>query len=164
MTIQELSVKGLFIGKSISLQKKSIELMLNSITKDESIKITTPCNLVGTTPGVVTLTDKRIIFTSKVLFNSVKRELNIEDVKGFDFLSSFGNKLIITGYNSKIEITAIEKSAGEKIIEIYNRMINTNSTPSSLNISDLEKLSELKDRDLITLDEFDIKKKQILDL
>ena len=163
MTIQELLAKGLFVGKSISLQKKSIELMLYSVAKDENIKITTPCNL-GTTPGVITLTDKRIIFTSKVLFNSVKKELNIEDIKGFDFLSSFGNKLIITGYNSKIEITAIEKSAGERIIEIYNQTINTNSTSLNLNLSDLEKLSELKYKGIITLDEFEIKKKQILGL
>ena len=163
MTIKELSEKGLFVGKAISLQKKSIDLMLQMVLDNENIKVVTSCNL-GTTPGVITLTDRRIIFTSKVLFNSVKKELNIEDIKGFEFLSSFGNKLIITGYNSKIDITAIEKSAGERIIEVYNHIRNTNPTSSGLNFSDLEKLSELKDKGIITLEEFEIKKKQILGL
>lgn len=163
MTIQELSDKGLFIGKSMSLQKKSIELMLNSLGMNESIKLTTPCN-IGTIPGVVTLTDKRIMFTSKVLFNSVKKELKIEDIKGFESFSSYGNKLIIIGHNSKIEISAIIKSAGDKIIEAYNDIINSIPTSSNSNFTDLEKLSELKDKGIISLEEFEYKKRQILGL
>lgn len=114
-------LNGIFTGKALIVPKKSINLMLESLSNNESPIIVTPCNM-GDTPGVITLTNKRIIFTSKVLFNSIKKEFDLKNITGINYESSLSNKLTIISYNEKIVITAIEKTTGNKIIDKFNEL------------------------------------------
>lgn len=167
MTFEEIEKQGLYLGKMISMQKKSIKLMLDMLLPNENIQIVTNCNLKDQ-PGVITLTDKRIIFTSKVLFTSVKKETQLENITSIDSESAFTNKIIITSYNKDVfTITSIDKAVGEKLIQLYNSLKHRQDIPvpeDSLGLSDLEKLAELRDKGIITNSEFDQKKKQILGL
>jgi len=121
MEINEVMNNGIFIGKALILPKKSINMMLESLSKDEKPIIITVCNL-GDKPGVITLTNKRIIFTSKVLFNSIKKEFDLKNVTSINYESSFANKLTIVSYSERVVITAIEKSSGNKIIDKFNEL------------------------------------------
>ncbi len=167
MKYEDFEKTGLYLGKLISLQKKSIKLMLEMLLSNENIQLVTNCNLQSQ-PGVITLTDKRILFTSKVLFTSVKKEVLLENITSFNYDSAFTNKLTITSYNRDVfTITSIDKVVGEKLIQSYNSLKQVKNIPLesiSIGISDLEKLAELREKGIITADEFDLKKKQILGL
>lgn len=121
MTINEIQEKGLYYGKAISLQKKSIELMLKSLMNDEQVLVVTSVNS-NKTPGVITLTNKRILFTSKVLFNSISRQFDLRHITSISIQSSLSNKLIITSINEILEIDAIEKKAAEILIMKFNEL------------------------------------------
>lgn len=171
MTFEDIEKSGLYLGKVISMQKKSILLMLDMLVVNESVLLITNCNLKSQ-PGVVTLTNKRIIFTSKVLFTSIKKEALLENITSINSESMFLNKITITSYNRDVfTISSIDKVVGEKFVQLYNSLKNDNSLnsqqvdqPSSLTISDLEKLVELRDKGIISVDDFEQKKKQILGL
>ncbi|NDW10485.1 PH domain-containing protein [Dysgonomonas sp. 520] len=119
MTFEELQQTNLYKGKVISMNKKSIKMMLDSIFPGEEILIITNCN-VGSTPGVITLTSKRAIFTSKVLFNSVRHEFALKNITSITMTSSLANTLIIDSFNQKLTITAIDKNVAQDFISLYN--------------------------------------------
>jgi hypothetical protein len=121
MELNELINNDIFIGKSISLSKKSINLMLESLSKDEKPIIVTNCNM-NDKPGVITITNKRLIFSSVVLFNYIKKEFDLKHITSLSYESSFMNKLTITSYSEKLIISAIKKEAGNKIIDKFNDM------------------------------------------
>ncbi len=52
----------------------------------------------------------------------------------------------------------------EEAKRLIEERINNVSTPGSVGLDELEKLAELKEKGIITKEEFDAKKKQILGL
>lgn len=121
MTIKDIQDKNLLIGKIVLMPKKSIELMLKSVPEGEEIHAITPCNS-GNTPGVVTITNKRLIFSSKVLFNSLFKEFDLKNITSVTLQSSYGNKMTITSFGEVFVIDAIDKAAAEKIIQRFNML------------------------------------------
>lgn len=76
------------------------------------------------------------------------------------------NKVKINGRGTLLAEVEMPKPWAEKVqvfITEEIRGLNDNATNTS-SIDDLEKLAELKDKDIITSDEFEQKKKQILGL
>ncbi len=62
-----------------------------------------------------------------------------------------------------IEAKLMTVAEAKKAEEIINELISKSSdNPSNSGISDLEKLAELKEKGVITSEEFDLKKKQLL--
>lgn len=121
MTIKDIQDNGLFYGKAVIMPKKSIELMLSSLIDGEQVLLVTPANS-NNTPGVVTLTNKRILFTSKVLFNSVTRQFDLRHITSIGLQSSYANKLTITSVNEILIIDAIDKKAAETLVIKYNQI------------------------------------------
>lgn len=120
MTTDELIKSDLFKGKAVIMPKKSIELMLKSLIGGEEIMLVAVANS-NNNPGVITLTDKRILFTSKVLFNSITRQFDLKTVTSIGLQSSYANKLTITSVNEIMVIDAIDKAAAETLIMKYNQ-------------------------------------------
>ena len=50
----------------------------------------------------------------------------------------------------------------KQLIEGYQAAVSKQSLPSSPNVSDLEKLASLRDKGVITKEDFEAKKKQVL--
>ncbi|WP_353122078.1 PH domain-containing protein [Dysgonomonas capnocytophagoides] len=165
MTFEDIEKQGLYLGKLISMQKKSIKLMLDLLFPNETLLLLTNCNLKDH-PGVLTLTDKRVIFTSKVLFTTIKKEILLDNITSIDIESAFSNKLTITSYNKDVfVISSIDKSVGERLIQEYNLQRNDETVTSTfLSLDDLEKLAGLKEKGIISEEEFQQKKRQILGL
>ena len=166
MDAKELLKNGIFIGRTLLFPKKSLKVIIDNLMPNEKILIATSCN-GESKAGALAVTDKRVIFGTKILFSSQVKDFEINKITSLNYKSDFMNKLIIQGSSDKIVISAIEKKAGQKIVnkikEIQNKDSSSNQTPEN-GFADLEKLADLKEKGIITEDEFNAKKKSILGL
>lgn len=167
MKPNDILENGAYLGKSILFPKRSIQVILDNLMTKEDILIVTSCNR-GSNPGAIAVTNKRVIFGTKVLFKSEIKDFDIKKITSVNYMSNLTNKLIIRGSFDGIEITSIEKNAGQQIVnkikEIQDSEDPSNNQATSGGLGDLEKLAELKDKGIITEEEFNAKKKSILGL
>jgi len=165
MNAKDLKKEGIYVGPSIFYPQKSLKIILENLTEDENILVATSCNS-DSKAGAVAVTNKRVVFASKVLFTSEFKDFDIKKITSVNYKSSFGNKLSIQGSSDSLEISAVAKDPGQKIVNIIKKSQNDSmsekTSNNSIGLKDLEKLAELKDMGIITEDEFNSKKKAIL--
>lgn len=165
MEFEDLIQKGIYKGNTFMLPKKSIQQIIDNLIPKEEIIILTNCN-AESHPGAIAVTNKRVIFCSKVFFSTFMKDFDLKKITSTNFESHMTNKMTIQGSSDKITITAIDKKVGQEIVnKIKELQLSTEpSNTSSGTIADLEKLAELKEKGIITEEEFNAKKKQILGL
>ncbi len=74
------------------------------------------------------------------------------------------NKIKINGRGTTLADVDMPKPWAEKVQDFIRSELSGNKTTHSGSLDELEKLSELKNKGVITQEEFDIKKKKLLDL
>ncbi|HLP51002.1 MAG TPA: PH domain-containing protein [Chitinophagales bacterium] len=176
MTPKELKESGIYIGRELLYPEKSVQGIINSLTPNEKILIATNCNAIGTS-GVVAVTNKRVIFSSAILFSSKFVDMDVNKITSVGASDSIMNKLmnsdkllIRDSGGATLELSAIHRDGmqqlASKIKEIQNAASanNTGSSGTSTAVNDLEKLAELKAKGILTEEEFAAKKKQLLGL
>jgi len=165
MEANDILKNGTYVGKSLLFPKKSIKVIIDNLMLNEQILIVTSCNR-GSKPGALAVTNRRVIFGTKVLFTSEIKDFDIKKITSINYKSDLTNKLIIRGSFDGIEISSIEKNAGQQIVnkikEIQDSEDPTNNQVTTNGLGDLEKLAELKDKGILTEEEFNAKKKSIL--
>lgn len=176
MDLNELFKSGVYHGHiNAGKPKNSIKLMLQSLMPSEKVLYITPCRFNGLR-GALTLTDKQLIFTSRIFFfpGTIKSIL-FKDMAGVSFVKELKAELIIETPAETIRFEQIGKRSigNELVLRINEQRLNTDSstqttqqinTQPAANIEDLEYLASLKDKGIITQEEFDLKKKQLLGL
>ena len=167
MNAKDLQKNGVYIGKNMLFPKKTVQKIIDNLANDEKIIKITTCNS-GKEPGAIAVTNKKIIFASKVLFNATTTEFGIDKITSVSYDTGLVNKLIIKSSFDTLILTAIDKKAGQilikeiKAIQSQQKINETNNSGS--NLDELEKLAELKEKGIITEEDFNQKKKQILGL
>lgn len=128
--------------------------------------------------GVLVCTNKRLIFIDKGVFSLKVEDFPLNKVSSIQYETGmlFG-KITIFASGNRAEIDQIEKKRTRAFAEYARSKISANSpvekpettTPASVAIDSadimiekLEKLAALKDRGILTEDEFLIQKKKIL--
>lgn len=126
--------------------------------------------------GVLVVTSKRVYFCVKMGSNTKTRELNIKDITSTDNVYGKGllggnmGTLRLCGLTEEFVISG-QKQFVEKIEEAFkkakNNIDNTNdvstNNSNSLNyLEELEKLAELKEKGILTEEEFNNKKQELL--
>ncbi|MBP6731491.1 MAG: SHOCT domain-containing protein [Chitinophagales bacterium] len=176
MNAKELKEKGIYIGRDLLFPEKSVQAIINSLTGSETILIATNCNAIGAS-GVVAVTNKRVIFSSAILFSSKFVDMDINKITSVGASDSIMNKLmnsdkllIRDSGGTTLELSAIHRDGMQQVVnkikEVQNAL-NTSapaSSGTSTAINDLEKLAELKAKGILTEEEFAAKKKQLLGL
>lgn len=126
----------------------------------------------GTT-GQLELLEDRVRLRKKVLFKETIKEVSINQISAVEF-----KKAGLTGGHIRfsfpgaqadsmedmIMFTRDQESAFEKLKEAVEKKIKEGSTAPKPGLDELEKLAALKDKGIITEEEFQAKKKQILGL
>ena len=150
--------------------RKEIKEMANILQDDEELVYA----ISGITEGdtwLISCTDRRVIFLNNGFVYGLKQKeipLNrinsIEQSKGFVY-----GKIAIWDGASKIEIGNILKPTIPIMVETINKAIDDakkNTQPqqsNSIDVSEqLEKLASLRDRQIVTQDEFEKQKAKIL--
>ncbi|SCY91325.1 SHOCT domain-containing protein [Alkaliphilus peptidifermentans] len=171
--LNPLMGKGLYemIDKQLLDSEEVIHLRavnVGIITQKESIKVK-PYNFSNKTPGILTITTKRILHCSKVLFNTKVEQIALENINNIQsqgvLLSSV---LRIESLTNIMEIDLPQKDTDEITKLIHELMENIKDKPiqSSPAIDDpivkIEKLKELKEKGILTEEEFQKKKEDLL--
>lgn len=166
--IQEFKIK-------IFGNKKNIEKAEKIVSSNEVIRYIAPTNITSISslkkenyPGVVILTNERIIFYSQVLNNSHSEILPVNEIRSIEVKgnSLTGSHIIIHAISKSFDfLTTYRKDILQKIQQTFDT-VHTNSIPS-VNISEADEIVKFKnllDQGIITKEEFDAKKKQLLRL
>ncbi|MEH2942020.1 SHOCT domain-containing protein [Lachnospiraceae bacterium KK002] len=165
--------------------KKNIERAESMLWPDEKVLYITPANAViysvnvrkkDKLPGIFTVTDRRILFSFKAGFTEMDESFGLEEVEA---VNSSGNGMTgghITVHTKVKTIDVSVTSKKEILKEIQNlitvavnaRKNNAEIFPSDSREDDsleqLEKLHNFLERGIITKEEFEIKKRQLLGL
>lgn len=169
-------------GVSTSFNGKNIKRAVEQLRSDETVLYISPTNATIYTgrkkesfPGVFVVTDKRVFVHSKMLFAVRMESFNLIDLNSIDSTSNgvTGSKIKLNSNTKSIEVLVSYKSSvATRIIDMLD--IEMNKAKNKNNLSQLNEVSseadellkfaELRDKGIITSDEFEAKKKQLLGL
>lgn len=174
MTADELK-KQLDLGMKLLLMGRELKEIASMIRPDEIVGTGSTAQY-GKTPGLLVATNKRLIYVSKVLLNVTVEEFYYNKISNIQYTSDimFGQvEIYLSGSWCKFHNLNIKN--GKQMADFIKQQINsvndvqtTMQTTTIINQADpmeqLEKLSTLKEKGIITEEEFNVKKKQLLDL
>ncbi len=162
---------------------KKIALVERRLSKDETVFYIAPTNAViincfngkkDKRPGVFAITNKRLIFLYKVLFSESMEVIALNDIKTFNCSGdSITGSYLEIGTTSKSYnfLISYKKDIREEllnlinsVIENYNNSKNVSNNSNMDYIKQIEKLFELKEKGIITEEEFNKKRSQLLEL
>lgn len=159
-------------AESMLMENESVEFAcvynVYSTQNDGKIKVTDTLKVKNKVPGVTVLTNKRIFFCSSILGNVNSKQIKIQDIQSADYSSLMGLATVrIKGITEMIIIEATKKTAEELIKKINQIQLENNSqtTQTISNIStadEILKFKQLLDEGIITKDEFEKKKQELL--
>lgn len=122
--------------------------------------------------GVVVLTNKRLFFVQSILGQCHSKEILLTDIQSIDQKNvidiMMSSVLRIQGITISIEMDGKRKQLSafaEKIDQERIQSVNTGAAHTSASVGsldDLEKLADFRDKGIITAEEFEAKKRQIL--
>lgn len=131
-------------------------------------------------PGVIVVTDRRILFVYSMLGSSTTKEIRISDIRTLDAKANFTREVLRIVGTSNMIVTFAKRQVMAGLKNAINEAIarkNIQRTPTSasaqttdndaLEASDIQQLQALKqlyDTGVITAEEFAAKKAQILNL
>ncbi len=163
--------------------KKNIERVEQMVDRNERVIFITPTNAIiqfangdkkKALPGIFVLTDKRALFSYKALSDEYTETFSLSEIKS---VNSSGNGVsgghieIHTLVKSLDILVSYKKDIMQKILntirDTQNAFIAVCNAQSSANketndLSQIEKLYDLLQKGIITQEEFNTKKKQIL--
>ncbi|MDE6675443.1 MAG: PH domain-containing protein [Acetatifactor sp.] len=149
-------VEGLFgpTEKVIYISPTNAVIKSVNINKTESL------------PGIFALTNERILFSFKAGFEESMETFSLSEIKS---VNSFGNG--ISGGHIEIHtmtktidiLVSYKKEAMQQVVNaIRNAQNSFNTSGGSSDLSQIESLHDLLQKGIITQEEFDAKKKQLL--
>ena len=119
--------------------------------------------------GVLVCTNQRVVFYSKGFFSEVNRSIPINKISSIDL----DKGLILTSItihtsNDEIKVRGVQKEELKKFQDTLeetrdNQDTNTTTIQQDDPIEKIKKLSELKNQGIISDEEFEKKKKELMD-
>lgn len=139
---------------------------INVIDNNEELKIDF-WNIKGKMAGILLFTNKRIIFCSSTIGNSKSKEILIKNIQSIDSKenSILGTgKLRIKGITDTFLVDMYIKNINEvkKIINSYKDESITTNVNQLSTADEILKFKNLLDQGIITQEEFEKKKKELL--
>jgi hypothetical protein len=167
--------KGLYeyIDKQLSSSEQVIFLTYATVgilTKSEALKVE-PFNIKNKTLGVLVITDRRILHCWKILFDTKVEQIALENINNIESKGSiFSSVLRVQSITNVMEFDIYPKyGKAEEITKIILELIQFSKNKSNVpnnNINDpfkrIEKLKELLDKGVLTEEEFQNKKSELL--
>jgi hypothetical protein len=174
-TLEEVKKMVSDLGKEVDTfgTKKEINYLPQILSEDEKIIYLTS-GLMNNNTWLITCTNKRVIFLDKGMIYGLKQcETSLEKINSIEQKTGliFGEISIWDG-SSKMTIKNVMKRTVKPFVDAVNKAIENKKNNSQGNktsqpvdfVLQLEKLAELKNKGIITEEEFQIKKKECLNL
>ena len=155
--------------KSSKRQLKALSLTLHD--NEKILYLTSTSRALGPVlPIIILCTNYRVLIMQKGLaYGNDIKQIALDKINTIDYHLSalYGTFQIIDGAGKETRIKDVPKKEVVKLVKtIQEAMNNYNNSNIQTNngINDLKQLKELADQGIITQEEFEIKKKQILGL
>jgi len=166
MIAQEIINNKTYLGSG-PYSSKSLTEIINMLFKDEKILLVASGSME--TNGCIAITDKRVIFFAKNWLASSSKSINLTSVTSSNVQGMFGfSKIIVDAAGDKMTVTHMLTSDAEtiksKIDEAKYNLENVSSSSTPSEADELIKFADLLSKGLITEDEYNTKKKEILGL
>jgi hypothetical protein len=176
MTSQELKNK-LNLGSVPSTLNSELAIVAGMITGDEEVGYGAIASMNGREGvGLLVATNKRVIYACKFAFNSTNLEFYYDKISNIEFEIGILRKVLtIVSLGSIFQFKGLlgAKEKGKVMIDYISAQIDNSRRPNNtvpkasaaINpIDQIEQLAALKEKGIITEDEFAAKKKQLLGL
>jgi hypothetical protein len=169
--LNPLGVKGQLKILETQLKEDEQILFINSananlMTKSESLKAN-PFEFTNKKPGLFIITSKRVIHISKILFEESLEQIMLEDINNVEYKSSLMSAILrIQSISNTLEVDLNKDLAQKYISEINNLKdsISIGKSGNKIDIADqIKKLASLKNDGILTEEEFEKKKKELLE-
>lgn len=165
-TIQE-TIKLAGLGRKKAMQKQ-IELFENSLMEGEKL-----LGVGASFPKPIEqiyVTDKRIIVHKiEGIFKNEKVEIPLSSVSSINTtVKGLGASIEIVASNNKASVEKLHINIAQEIKNLIDSLLHSNTTKTTsidapVDVADqIKKLAELRDIGILTEDEFNAKKKQLL--
>ena len=174
--IQEFQIKTIGF-------KKNIEKAEGLLNETEKVLFIAPTNLIVTatntrkkdkTPGVVILTDQRVVFNYQILFSSTIEIVTLDEIRSINSFTTGlrgGPVHLPTMTKSYDILVSYKREIVQKIVQVFedakkNFIVSasgdTMNSQSNSVLEQIEKLSDLNKKGIITDEEFKAKKEELL--
>ena len=142
---------------------------LNIISSKESMPLSA-LNLTNKRAGLLVITSKRILHYSKILFQEKLEQIPFDKVVSTEYTSG----LVFSALKVHTASNIMEFDLPKNLVNEYSNLINEqceavknsgsqSQAPAQIDIpAQIKKLSELKDQGILTPEEFETKKKDLL--
>ncbi len=148
----------------------AITANVSFINNDEVIKID-PFKTKDKLSGIVVITSERVLFCNGAFGIGTNKSMFLNDIQSVDDKSNFlGSKLRIKGITETLIIDINNKAIKifkEKLTSAMSNIKNQNTNAQVQNVSSADEILKYKnllDVGAITQEEFDLKKKELLEL
>lgn len=162
---------------------KNIEKMEEVLTSDEKVIYISPTNAIKTNhlskkkeklPGVFAITSKRIVFRYSVLASIKTDSISLSDVESIGCTGNGltgGHVTVSTGTKDFDFLVNYKKSVFQNVQHIIQQTVNdfrsnppgtSNASSNEDILSQIQKLADLKDKNIISDEEFQTKKSELL--
>lgn len=127
--------------------------------------------MYGKGNGLVVLTDRRLLFVQDGVLSKTTEDFPIDKVSSVQWTSGIlTGDIVIFASGNKSEIKGVNKDDGRQIVDRIRHRLSaapaaphaTTATTSPDPIEQIRKLGELRDADILTHDEFEAKKVELL--
>lgn len=157
-------------AESMLMDNESVEFAcvynVYNIPNDEKLKVNTSIKVKNRTAGVTVLTNRRVFFYNSIMGNVDSKQIRIQDIQSADYKTLLGMATIrIKGITDMIIIEATKKTAEEmirKINQLQDKADNQSETKITSNADEIFKYKKLLDEGIITQEEFEKKKQELL--
>jgi len=158
------------LGLSTFLSKGDFKVIASMISEGESLGVGAYVKY-GDAHGHLVATDSRLIWVNKSMFSTNSEVLYYKKVSHIEYKGGLmsgsikltvGKKIYEFGDMPKERAKMFVTYVNEQINNPQSKKVNETTTKPNNTYDDLEKLAKLKDQGIITEEEFNKKKKQIL--
>lgn len=174
MSTQE-EIRERFKHKNLAFQSREIQEIAKILWEDEDIEDCIPGNYENGF-GLLAATNKRLIFIDKKLFGVRIEDFSYEKITSIQYHSGLlMGELTIYASGNKATIKHLEKASGAKFSDFVRARISAPAAHASSSVAiknepdrdpyaEVEKLASLMEKGIVTEEEFQKKKKQLLGL
>lgn len=154
----------------------SLALLEKQLRSDETPLIVVQC-YVEDNPGVFAATDQRVICVGKFFFSNSVKDVPYSKLSSISLESGLLYSAIKLEFSGgKMEVKRIDKKVVKAVVDIINAQLDKKDQPATTPpppaaaptgddlYTKLNKLADLKERGILTQDEFDAEKKKLLNL
>ncbi|MEU4803083.1 PH domain-containing protein [Actinosynnema sp. NPDC023587] len=151
---------------------REIKRLVEYLWEGERIELMA-AGIYGPGQGLIVLSDRRLLFIKDGIGRQVTEDFPIEKISSVQWSSgmAWGNLTVFASGN-KAEIKNMNKKDGKQIADAVRNRLSSSPVPAAVQPSatpagpdvfeQLRKLGELRDAGIVTTDEFETKKRELL--